>query len=159
MFNFNDKLLEGAHAREQAVEYREQIVAVYSELAKTLSDYLTFKVEFYESPEYENESSFSSALLAGSAALSVGGLGLGLGRNTEKDKTGYKLVYLRTADRKHRTGHLFKTKEPDDGYPITIKYQKTERFCYNQSELAEALSDLLSTVFFHDELQKLKEKK
>ncbi|MEZ8088032.1 hypothetical protein [Vibrio sp. 1S139] len=159
MFNFNDKLLEGAQARKQAIEYKKQVSDVYIELAANISDFLGFDVHFYEGDEYESDGGGPGAKYASMAAgitaatLSMSNLGL-----SNRKKTGYKLVSLSTENRELKTGTLFKTIEPDSGYPITITHKKSERFCYNQSELVEALSDLVSTVFFHDELQKLKKK-
>ncbi|PME25910.1 hypothetical protein BCV39_13930 [Vibrio sp. 10N.286.55.E10] len=159
MFNFNEKLLEGAQARDQAVEYKKQVSDVYKELAVNISTFLGFDVNFYEGDEYEStDSGVGSKYAATAAGIAAAALSInGLGLNNRK-KTGYKLVSLSTKNRELKTGTLFKTIEPDSGYPITITHKKSERFCYNQSELVEALSDLVSTVFFHDELQKLKKK-
>ena len=159
MFNFNEKLLEGAQAREQAVEYKKQVSDVYKELAANISTFLGFDVYFYEGDEYEPEGTGPGSKYATIAAgISVAALSMSnLGLNNKK-KTGYKLVSLSTENRELKTGTLFKTIEPDSGYPVTISHKKSEHFCYNQSELVEALSDLVSTVSFHDELQKLQKK-
>ncbi|MEF1262928.1 hypothetical protein QTO16_29345, partial [Vibrio harveyi] len=99
-------------------------------------------VNIYERNEYEDDTrSYLPNVIAGVA---------------EKKPTGYKLISIATEDKKKKTGTLFKTREPDEGYPVHILFEDNEYSCFSQQELIGALEDIATYVSFHNALEALK---
>ncbi|EPS3421738.1 hypothetical protein ACVD5Z_002011 [Vibrio fluvialis] len=147
MFDFEGKLQEGALLRQQAEQNIEQIATVYRELASSLSKFLNKEIEFTERKEVKTRS-FNRHLGALAYFSSF--------VEDETTHTGYKLISARLKDEgEKKTEVLFRTKEPKEGYPVTIDHEDEEMICYNQDELVRALKNVVSSVDFHNKLQKL----
>ncbi|EKG0032425.1 hypothetical protein O1D86_000376 [Vibrio cholerae] len=143
MFDFERKLEEGARAQKIAAKHKAEIQHVYTELAKALGKFLKFQVTFYTKEEYEQD---------GTWALTYAVI-------TNKLKsTGYKLVFLRNDTHDVDSPVLFKTIEPEDGYPVTIESDTHTFLSYSQDELANTLSNIISDVKFHADLASFKKK-
>ncbi|PSU61237.1 hypothetical protein [Photobacterium phosphoreum] len=143
MFNFDAKLEEGAEAQKKAEEQKLEISNVYKELSNSLSKFLGFEVSFYETIEYEQNTpmTMTAALIS-----------------NKLKKTGYKEITLGESDSNLRSKVLFKTIEPEDGYPVTIVHDKSKYISYSQEELAVAMQSIISNVSFHAALSSFKAK-
>lgn len=146
MFNFISKLEEGASARKQALECRKEISQVYTEFCHSIGEFIGESVDIYERNEYEDDTrSFLSNTIGGASAFGA-----------RSKPTGYKLISIATKEKKKKTGTLFKTREPDEGYPVHILFEDNEYACFSQQELIGALEDIATNVSFHNALEALK---
>ena len=134
-FNFDSLLTQGKEAAENVLRNQSEINAVFSNLEKSLSNFLSIDIYFEERPEYKHigKPSFFEPL----SELS-----------TPREKTEFNLVYIKRTN-SHLEKAIFKIKHSDLGYPVTLVKGKQHYVCSNKSELEESLGDIVANPQLH----------
>ncbi|MBE4599054.1 hypothetical protein [Vibrio navarrensis] len=149
-FNFKESLAKGQASASLVKKNKRELEVLYDELTKTLSEYLGFEVRLYYSPE--NKGVDTSNSIAASVAL-INALA-----TPERLATGYTILLLGAEGTSVDKVTLFKYKESDDVYPVTVLINKDKMLCYSQEEYAAAISKVLENSRLNLELIDFKSK-
>ncbi|EOW9298801.1 hypothetical protein ACN25S_003149 [Vibrio cholerae] len=149
-FNFKESLAKGQASASLVKKNQRELDDLYDELTKTLSEHLGFEVNLYDSPEYKGVDSSNS--IAASVAL------FNAWATPERVATGYTILLLGAKDTSVDKVTLFKYKESDDVYPVTVLINKDKILCYSQEEYAAAISKVLENSRLNLELIEFKSK-
>lgn len=151
-FNFKESLAKGQASASLVKKNKRELDDLYDELINTLSEYLGFEVNLYHSPEYKYVD--SSQYIAASTRLFDANALAAL----ERGVTGYTILRLEAQDTSVDKITLFKYKESDDVYPVTVLINKDKMLCYSQEEYADAISKVLENSRLNLELMEFKSK-
>lgn len=139
-FDFTMMLQQGHEAAEQVIANKKEIRDVFAGLKASLTNYLGFPVELWESPEYEDEITNKNKLL-NPLALRI--------------KTGRTKVQLLHEETKIRE-ELFLIKRSEDGYPISAILGKNDYMSTSQDEFYASISTIISSPQVNLQLRKFK---
>ena len=149
-FNFKESLAKGQASASLVKKNQREVEEIYHELAKTLSEYLELEVNLYDRPEYKGFD--SSNTIAKSVAL------MNAWATPERVTTGYTILLLGAENVSVNKVTLFKYKESDDVYPITVIVNKDKMLCYSQEDYAAAISKILENPILNLNLIEFKSK-
>ena len=134
-FNFKESLSKGQNSASLVIKNQNELKTIYTELASVFSENFGFKVNLYDLVDYKGADSTNSL-----AQLAVS---ISIWNNPEKIATGYTKLVLGIEDTKVNRVTLFKYKEADDVYPITVLFNKNKTLCYSQNEFADVIKTII----------------
>lgn len=149
-FNFKESLVKGQASASLVKKNQRELDDIYNELTKTLSEHFGFEVRLYDMPEYKGLG-LSNSIAALGAAFQAW-------NNPESVATGYTILLLGAEDTNVDKVTLFRYKESDDVYPVTVLINKDKILCYNQEEYAAAINKALENPRLNLELIEFKAK-
>lgn len=130
-FNFTEKLQSGKDSADAVLNNRKEIKSVFTNLSDSLAQFLEQDVAISLNAEYERGKNIFDSIA-----------------------TGKDIVSLKSVKGKNRV-ELFKVEQDNNGYPITIIYQKRVYLAYSKVELEEMLGDVVSDPHIHLEMKRL----
>lgn len=149
-FNFKESLSKGQNSASLVRKNKNELDKIYTELTSAFSEYFGFDVNLYDRIDYKGVNSNNP--------ITMLSLALGTGAQPERVATGYTILLLSKENMKIDNVTLFKYKEADDVYPITILFNKDKILCYNQDEFADAVKIVLENPRLNLELIDFKKK-
>lgn len=149
-FNFKESLSKGQNSASLVRKSKNELDKIYTELTSAFSEYFGFDVNLYEGADYKGVNS-NNPLTALGATFSAWA-------QPERVATGYTILLLGKEKTEIDNVTLFKYKEADDVYPVTILFNKDKILCYNQDEFADAVKRVLENPRLNLELIDFKKK-
>lgn len=149
-FNFKESLAKGQASASLVKKSQRELEDIYNELTKTLSEHFGFKVSLYDQPEYKGMNSGNSITALGAAFNAL--------VDPKRVATGYTILSLGAEGTNISKVTLFRYKESDDVYPVTVLINKDKILCYNQEEYATSINKALENSRLNLELIDFKSK-
>ncbi|HCE2390628.1 TPA: hypothetical protein NKP06_004583 [Vibrio parahaemolyticus] len=143
-FNFQESLAKGQESASLVMKNQSEVEDVYNELTKALTEHLGFEVHLYDRKEYKGVDSQNSLLALGAV--------INAWATPERVATGYNILSLGIDVSDIPNVDIFKYKESDDVYPITVLFNRDKVICYNQDEFATAINKALENSRLNLEL-------
>ncbi|OOE84206.1 hypothetical protein BZG73_10075 [Salinivibrio siamensis] len=143
-FKFQESLIKGQEGASLVNKNKKELKEIYTELTNALSEHFGFEVELTPRKEFRDVDS-SNTLRALGAAINAWA-------NPEKVATGYTILSLGVEGDSVNKLTLFKYKESDDVYPVTVLFNKDKFLCYDQEEFADAVKKVLENSRLNLEL-------
>ncbi|HHY0465103.1 TPA: hypothetical protein ACVU43_002067 [Vibrio parahaemolyticus] len=134
-FNFKESLAQGQANASVVKKNQSELNEIYNELTETLSEHFGFEVSLYDRPEYKGVDSANSLAALGAAFQAWA--------NPERVATGYTILSLGTDKANVDKVTLFRYKEGDDVYPVTVLLNRDKVLCYSQNEFADTINKAL----------------
>lgn len=149
-FNFKESLSKGQNGASIVIKNQNELKVIYTELASVFSENFGFKVNLYDQVDYKGVDSTNS--------FSQLAVSLSIWNDPEKNATGYTKLVLGIEDTKVNKVTLFKYKEADDVYPITVLFNKNKTLCYSQDEFVDVIKTIIENPRLNLELIEFKKR-
>lgn len=147
-FNFKESLVKGQASASLVQKNQKELNEIYNELTKTLSDHFGFEVSLEHRLEYKGMESGNSIVALGAA--------FNAWVDPKKVATGYTVLSLVSKETDSSKVSMFRYKESDDVYPVTVLINKDKILCYNQEEFAHSINKALENPRLNLELMDFK---